>query len=418
MSIDVLRGFALLGILAVNITFFALPGTLLFNPSAECGFEGINLLEWKVVYLFFSQKFMTIFSMLFGAGLVLMVGRARKKGRSFRGVYYRRVLWLIVFGLCHAYLIWEGDILFFYGCCGLWLYPMRKLAARWLIALGAVVLLIGMLSMLGLGAGLGYIQGQAEAAQAALDAGKELTTSQQETLQDWKETKEGFDPPPEKLQETTETYRGGYVGILAARALPTLQMHTFGFIFFIGWRVLGLMMIGMGLMKTGLFAAERSMRFYTTLAAVGYIVGLPITYLGMTKLLAHTFQPVYAFTVGMQFDYFSSVLVSLAHISVIMIICKSGVLEALRKGLAAVGRTALSNYLLHSIVLTTIFYGYGFGLFGDFTRIQLAGFVVAMWAVNIALSVWWTSRFRFGPAEWLWRSLTYGKLPPMRRAEG
>ena len=192
-------------------------------------------------------------------------------------------------------------------------------------------------------------------------------------------------------------------------------MHTFGFLFMIGWRVLGLMLMGMGLMKLGFFTAEKSYRTYALTAAIGYAVGLPVTYVGMNALIAAKFDAVFAFTQGMHYDYVASVFTSLGHMGVVMMICKAGLLKPIQRGLAAVGRSALSNYLLHSIVMTTLFYGYGFGLFGSIGRFNLLWLVVAMWVVNISVSLLWFRSFRFGPAEWLWRTLTYGKAPAMRR---
>src|SRR5262245_28441400 len=125
-AVDVLRGVALLGILPMNIVAFAWPFSAYFDPTAGGGFEGLDRVIWIVCHIVFDQKMLTIFSMLFGAGLVLMGERAEARGRSITGIYYRRVLWLLAIGMVHAYLLWDGDILVAYAQCGLFLYLFRR----------------------------------------------------------------------------------------------------------------------------------------------------------------------------------------------------------------------------------------------------------------------------------------------------
>ena len=141
-SVDILRGFAVLGILVVNIDFFALPMKVLFNPAIAGGFSGINLLTWKLNNVFFLQKMMAVFSMLFGAGLILMYNRAESTQGKFAGVWYRRISWLLLLGLLHGYLFWYGDILFMYAFCGLILYLFRRRSPRALIIVSMVFLLV------------------------------------------------------------------------------------------------------------------------------------------------------------------------------------------------------------------------------------------------------------------------------------
>jgi uncharacterized protein len=180
------------------------------------------------------------------------------------------------------------------------------------------------------------------------------------------------------------------------------------------WRVMGLMLLGMALMKLNFFSAIRSMRFYLTLAVIGYVIGLPLSIIGSKYMIAYDFDIIHVFKVGNQFKYVSSVMLTLAHASLVMAICKAGLFTRLRHLLANVGRTALSNYLLQSFICTTLFYGFGLGLFNRLERFPLMGIVVAVWIVQLIISRWWLNRFRFGPAEWIWRSLTYWHRQPMR----
>jgi uncharacterized protein len=174
------------------------------------------------------------------------------------------------------------------------------------------------------------------------------------------------------------------------------------------------MFLGMGLMKLGVFGGERPMRFYARTAALGYGIGLPLMVVDAVEQVRHGFDDAYLLHGGELYNDLGSLVVAMGHVGLLVLIVKAGALGRLTRRLAAVGRMALSNYLMQSIVCTTLFYGYGFGLFGRVGRPGLCAIVLAIWAVQLVASPLWLGRFRFGPAEWLWRSLTYGKLQPMR----
>ena len=256
-SIDVLRGWAVLGILVMNIQFFAMPGAAYMNPLALGGLTLTDWSIWGVAHVLFDRKFMTIFSMLFGAGVVLMTTRNETATGRSAGRHYRRMLVLLAFGLAHAYLLWYGDVLYCYAMCGL----VVNSASGW-------------------------------------------------TVQD-------------------------------------------------------------------------------------------------------------SFFRGTQFNYWASIPVSLGWVGLVMLICKHQVWTHLTGRLAAVGRMALTNYLLQTVICTTIFYGHGLGRFGRIDRPGQMGVVLAVWLFQLGVSPIWLRRFRFGPMEWLWRSLTYGRFQPMRqRSQG
>jgi len=413
-TVDVLRGVAVLGILVINIDFFALPSAIIFNPTVAGGFTGINLLTWKVNSILFFEKMMAIFSMLFGAGLILMYNRAESVGKSFGGIYYRRVLWLLLFGLAHGYLLWYGDILHAYAVCGLFLYLLRRRSAKLLIILGLLLLMIGVLVQVGSGTFFNMLRHEAKAAETALAAGETLTPPQQGMSEAWKEISTVFDPSPEEIAEEIEAYRRGYSEILTRRAPESLMMQTQALLFMVFWRAIGLMLIGMGLMKLGVFSGKRSIRFYVICIIVGYGVGLPLCGYGAGSLIEHNFDFVYRFKIGNHFNYIGSILVALAHVGVVMVVCKAGLLTRLTRLLAAVGRMAFTNYLMQTLICTTIFYGYGLGLFGWIERFGLMGFVLGIWILQLLISPLWLKHYRFGPAEWLWRSLTYWRWQPMR----
>jgi uncharacterized protein len=422
-SVDVLRGFALLGILAMNIVAFAWPGRAYGNPMSGGGFEGIDRVVWYFNHLVFETKMMTIFSMLFGAGLVLMDQRAEARGASIRGVYFRRVLWLLVIGLVHAYLIWYGDILVLYAECGLLLYFFRNLKPRTLFILGTLALLYFVPILLVVTGCVDYTKAYFK------QAGTRVLASQQAgQLPDARDRlaqiawtgwmSERFrDNPKKELEEWNKelkVHRGGYWGIVKERAGGLLAEHTIGFLL-AGWSLaLGRMLIGMGLMKIGVFSAMRSRRFYLWMVVLGYGIGLPLVIYDANALIEHKFSMTYEMHGGFFYNYYASLLVVMGHIGTTMLTVQSGALKWLTNRLAAVGRMALSNYLTHSIVCTTMFYGYAFGLFGTINRMGLAAIVLVIWVSQLLISPIWLRHFRFGPAEWLWRSLTYWKLQPMR----
>lgn len=414
-SIDTLRGVSLLGILIVNIQVFAYPSTTLFNPMTYGDFTGLNQGAWTFVYLFFNQKMMTIFSMLFGAGVILMHQRAVAKDVNFCSVYYRRLLWLFLIGMVHAYLIWYGDILVPYALCGLLLYPMRKLKPVWLITIGIFALLIGMSIMMASGFFFTYVKKQFDAVAAAEAEGREPSQQEKEFAKVYEEIKTGFSPTEEIIQDEIDAMTSSYPDMVSRRFLFTLIMQFQSTLFYLGWRALGMMLIGMALMKLGIFSAEKSLKFYIGMSVIGYAVGLTLTGLGASGLIEQKFNFAYYFREGSHFDYIGSVIATFGHVGFVMAICKTGALKWLRERLAAVGRMAFTNYLTESILMTFVFYGWGLGYFAQIDRFNQLFLVLGVWVLILIISPIWLRHFKYGPAEWLWRSLTYREKQPFRR---
>jgi uncharacterized protein len=421
-AVDVLRGFALLGILAMNIVGFGWPAVAYGDPFRGGGFEGLDRGVWFFNHMVFEDKMMTIFSMLFGAGLVLMDQRAEKRGAKIGGVYYRRVLWLLAIGLVHSYLIWWGDILVLYAECGLILYFFRNLRPWVQITLGLLAMSVLMPLVLGFGRGIDSMKAATVRYEAQVKAGEKHSGVDHMLRDIWTEQlRDEFFPSPEKKakkwDEEMAAYRGGYLGIVKQRAafLPAVQIG--GFLFGTGFFAMSRMLVGMGLMKLGVFSAQRSRRFYWWMVGLGYGIGLPLMVFDGIELIQHTFSVEYMMHGGILYNLFGSLVVALGHVGMLMLIVQSGVIGWLTRRLAAVGRMALSNYLTHSIVCTTLFYGYGFGLFGQINRLGLAAIVLTIWIFQLIISPIWLKYFRFGPAEWLWRSLTYWRIQPMRLAQ-
>ncbi len=392
-SLDVLRGFALLGILVMNIQSFSMILPAYLNPTAYGDLTGANYWVWLLSHVLTDQKFMTIFSMLFGAGIVLLSSRVEARGQSATGVHYQRMFWLIVFGLLHAYLLWYGDILFLYGICGLVVYLFRKLSPRKLLVLGLLTIAVSSALYLFLGWSMQFWPAEAveELQQAHWRAG------------------------PEKLAWEVEAYRGGWLQQMAHRVPMSFGIETGGLLIWGFWRAGGLMLVGMGLFKVGVFTLKRSAGFYAALVMGALLVGIPTVYYGVHRNFTVGWDVHSSFFFGWQFNYWGSLIVSMGWIGLVMLVCQRSALTALTRPFAAVGQTAFSNYILQTVICTTLFYGHGFGLFGKLERVEQVGIVLAIWAFQLIVSPIWLEYFRYGPLEWLWRSLTYMQRQPFKR---
>ena len=415
LSLDTLRGVAVMGILVMNVYAFAMPLAAYYNPLIMGGSDALNMGVWFFTHLFFDQKFMSIFSMLYGAGVVMMMDRAEARGAAFAPLFYRRSAWLLLLGLLHAYFIWFGDILFHYALMGMAVFLLRRAAPKTLIIVAGFMLPVALLFNFAGSFYMEELQADVAGIEARLAQGATLDAEQQRKLDEWREIRPLFAPNDEDIAAEVAAYRGSYVDTLTQRAPFVAFMQLNLTLVFVVWRVGGLMLLGMALMKLGVLSGERSTRFYRKLALVGYGAGLPLAVLSALLLEAHGFDPIYVARFGGIPNYVGSILVAFGHIGAVMLVVKSGALRAIVDRFAAVGRMALSNYLAHSLLMTSLFYGYGLGLYADVPRLWQQALVVAVVALQLLISPWWLKHFRFGPAEWLWRSLSYRQRQPMRR---
>jgi uncharacterized protein len=389
LSLDVLRGVAVLGILVMNIQTFAMPESAYMNPTSFGDLTGLNYWVYVLSHLFADQKFMTIFSIMFGAGVMLMTGRVEARGGRPAAIHYRRMLWLLVFGLAHAYLLWYGDILVAYALCGMVIFLLRRLPPGWLLTLGLAALAGSSLLYLFFGATIPLWPPE----------------SVQEALKSWA-------PSADQIAREIGIYQGNWLEQMQLRVPQSLKMQTFVFLIWAGWRASGLMLVGMALFHMKVLTAERAARFYGLMVLLGYGLGLPIVIFGLRQNFAHGWSIEYSLFFGNQFNYWGSLLVSAGHIGTVMLLCRSTAGEWFKKPLAAVGRMAFSNYIMQTVVCTLIFYGHGLGYFGEVSRYGQILVVAAVWLVLIVFSVIWLRRFSYGPLEWLWRRLTYGRVRP------
>jgi uncharacterized protein len=413
-SVDVIRGCAVLGILLMNIASFALPSQAYWDPTVAGGATGANLAVWAVNYVLFEGKMRAIFSILFGAGMVIFMSRGEKRGAGMivSDLYHRRLLWLLAFGVLHAFFVWEGDILYWYAVTGLLLYAFRNLAPKWLLLAAGLAFLMMIPRNILDSREIGELRRKASAADAAAKAGRELTEEQVEDQKKWTEKLNELKPPRKAIDKEIEQHRGGYWKLFASRAAKVSMVESVLLYRYV-WDVAGMMLVGMALFKLGFLSAGRSYREYAVVASIGYGIGLPGSILVARQMIASGFEPSRVLMLDSTYDI-RRLAVVFAHVSLVMIVCKSGALAWLTSRFAASGQMALTNYLSTSIICTMVFNGYGFGLFGRLDRLHIYTVVLAVWTAQLLWSGPWLNHFRFGPFEWVWRSLTYWKRQPMR----
>ena len=414
-SLDTLRGVAILGILVMNIYAFAMPFPAYSNPLLMGGTDALNMATWFVTHILFDQKFLSLFAMLFGAGIALMTERAAARGARTGRIFFRRQFVLLLFGALHAYLIWFGDILFMYAAVGMLAYLFRNRTSRTLIVVACLMLPVALILGAGIGKQMRAFQAEVADVVALQDSGEALSAKQQKIIEDWESQQSFMAPDADTISEDLAVHRSGYAAITAYRVPIAMQMQFFGTAFFGLWRVTALMLIGMVLLRTGVLTAEKSADWYRRMMLICYGAGLPLTAYSAIDLHAHQFNAMYAFGSGGIANYFGSIIVAFGHVALVMLLIRTGFVQGLLARFAAIGRMALTNYLMHSVILTTIFYGYGLGLYGEIPRFWQMGFVLAVIALQLVLSPWWLARYRFGPVEWLWRSLTYWQRQPMKQ---
>lgn len=412
-SIDTLRGVALLGILLMNIIAFANPFAAYLLPTVDGATSGSNMATFMTVDIFFEGSMRAIFSMLFGAGMLIFLNKPNTDPEAVKSLYYRRTLLLVCFGLFNAYvLLWLGDILYAYGMTGLVLYFFKDMAPKKLVICSAGILLL--LSALNSFNHLGArsLSAAVEEVQA-LPAGTVLSEEQQAALDDYRALLEQQFIAPELAQQQLDVMQSGYLSNFIFAAPVNLILQTVGFIGNSFWDALAMMLLGMAFLKWGLLDASRGLQTYGLMALVGLGLGLPLNTWETLNLVASGYavhwtdfmRPTY---------HIGRMLLAIGYIGVVMVICKLGVLGWWRFLMARVGQMALTNYLSHSLICNFVFMGWGLGLAGQLERLEIYYVVFAIWLFQVITSPLWLKYFRFGPAEWLWRSLTYGEKQRLR----
>lgn len=409
VALDFVRGAALFGILLMNITGFGLPHAY-GNPTNAGGAEGLNLLSWVIIQIGFEGTQRGLFSMLFGAGIILFTSRLEAKGRTdVADIYARRNLWLIAFGMINGFfLLWSGDILYFYGLTALLVFPFRKLSAKWLIIIGVAGL---MANALWNAKDTSDLMRNHAAYEASQTEGAKLTADQKAWAGEWASALEEYSPSPEAQQDYVEKRTASYWSAFAQVAQETAHAESW---YFYRWffDVFSMMLIGMALYKIGVFTLARSLRFYLALIVCGYGVGLTVNLFETRWVIDNGFSLLAMSQSQITYDL-GRIAITAGHLGLLLLIVRSGVFPLFQHALACVGRMAFTNYLTHSLVCAILFVG--LGLFGQLERHQLYYVVFAIWAAQLIISPLWLRHFQMGPLEWLWRGLTYAEFPKFRR---
>jgi uncharacterized protein len=413
-SLDVVRGFALLGILLMNIVGFGLYHSAYNNPTAAGGSDGANLWIWAFLSVIAEGKMRCLFSIVFGASMVLLT--SRMEGRADAAdLYYRRLLWLLAIGIAHAYLLWQGEILYVYAFCGLILYPFRKMGPVGLTRIAALCIFVTSAFALVSGS---YKQKEMEEAKAAIakaERNETLTDEEKEAKEGWEKAAKERNPSPEALEKDAEKWRDGLLGPIKARAALLMVWHWIPYYHAWNFDIWGMMFLGMALFKWGVLGAARPASFYLGLAGIAYLIGIPVG-IGRTWLyLKSGFDPIVEIYTFSLYDV-QRLAMALGHAALLLWFCKCGVLRGLTDRLGAVGQMAFTNYVMHSVICAFLFTGYGLGLYGKLERHQLYYVVAAIWIFQLIVSPVWLRHFRFGPLEWGWRRLTYWQKIPIRRS--
>lgn len=397
--VDILRGFALFGILLVNMAIFARPFQSMILPVDPSlpwyDYAG----EWLIHFLG-EGKFYAMFSLLFGLGLVLLMERIEQRGGRFAPLYSRRLLALLLIGLVHAFLIWVGDILIVYAVLGFPLMLFRKARPRTLIIWAVVLLLIPQLFTL---ASTGLVQLGRSIPEGAAQIDQALALA-----------KAGYVADVERAFRVYPT--GNFLEITAQRFYDYTSMGIISF-FYLGFTVMAMFLIGMYFGKRKIFqdiAAHRPL--FKKLLIWGLVLGLlgNVVYATLIMPLSRV-DTSWTLLLATVSHGIGAPLLCLAYVSAICLLSLSPRWGKPLKVLAPVGQMALSNYLLQSITCTLIFYGYGLGLFGRMGSAMGIALTIAIFLVQIPISHWWLKCFKYGPAEWLWRSMTYLKLQSMKK---
>ena len=402
-SLDFIRGCALFGILIMNIVGMGL-GPAYDNPTVLGGDKGVDLWTWFVVNVTFEGTQRGLFSILFGSGVILFTSRP-----DSTDAYFRRNLWLIAFGLFNAWvLLWGGDILYFYGLTALFLFAFRNLPGKKLLALGVASFVLGA-AWSGLETrNLLNLHERAAAAEQVPVAKR--TEEQKKTIEQWKEESRGG-PPPAVIEKLKRKNTAGYFSALEVRA-PRIAEAQSWWAYRYFFDIFGMMMMGMALFKLGVLTLEAKTRTYVAMMAGGYAIGFPLNIYEANWIMSHGFSGLAYHQANITYD-FSRLAQTMGHLGLLGLFLKSGILPWLRQSMAAVGRMALTNYLTHSLVALIIFVFLGY--WGLLSRHELYFIVFTVWAVQLVISPIWLRHFYFGPVEWLWRYLTYGKAPHFRK---
>jgi uncharacterized protein len=383
-TIDLLRGFALLGLPTMNIVAFSMPFSAYINPTSFAQEGLLNHFIFSFFHLFSDQKFMGLFSLLFGASIILLASKTQKSGNNAGSIHYSRMLWLFLLGLLHAFYLWEGDVLMIYALLGVLLYPLKNLRAKWLF----------ILTILGL-------------SLSALFSIVDLTMPIM-SYEEKEAINSIYQPSITQIQQDIRLYQSDYETIQKVLVSDFIDNRLLDSYMISGLlRSFSMMCLGMALFKIGLLSGKLSEHFYRRLLGLSLLISLPLISAGLLYNYIMQWQLESFTRFGSIANIIGSVPLVIAYIALFSLFQKSEKLIDLKSAIQNVGKMALTNYLMQSIICAFVFYGYGLGLYGQLSRLQLLPLILLIWGLQLFFSTWWLGFFKQGPIEWCWRMLTY-----------
>ena len=406
-SIDVLRGFALLGILIMNISSFAMPSMAYFSPVVY-DISPLNHIIYSITHIIADQKFMAIFSMLFGASTILFINSIKKREKSPLLLFYSRNFWLLILGWIHSTYLWYGDILFIYALCAFSLFFFKNISPKKQFILGCLIYLIPTFS--------NYVT-----YEYVIDY---LDQAEQDVIiKHW-------NPSNKILQEELDAYRGSYEKQVQHRAQMWSSSEYnksnpnggigagiigLSFLIDILSRSFGMMLMGMACFSWGVFSNALTKAFYKKLVIYGFGIGLPLSIIGLFFNYSFDWYWKYIQFLGRSPNHIATPFIAFGYIGIIMLWIQKGSFRNLQEKLRTIGKTALTAYLIQTIIATFIFYGIGLSLFGHVNRAYQLVIMFLIWFVLLIFCPRWLSNYQYGPIEWIWRMLTHMKLIPLLR---
>ena len=454
--LDVIRGFALLGIFLMNVEFFNRPIAEL-DLGMPPGVAGVDWWAGWFVHVFVRGKFWTMFSLLFGMGFALMLGRASEAGRGFVAPYLRRTLALAAIGALHYLFLWSGDILFSYamGAAFLMLVFHARPALLFLIA-GVVGVIAGVLQkpeLLGLAipallfgllasalrrwplsglrvgglalflvpfalvtmGGVAQTIRSPQAREAAAITAAKTPAEKQELLEAKKKAEQRHEKKAERVAEERRVMSSGTYPDTVRLRLTTFPQQVKSDLEFTVI-IVGMFLLGAWFIRSGvMLRPAEHLALFRRLLWIGLPLGLGLSLVGASIAVTHVRgENDGPFQLAMGLSMLGNLPASLGYVSALVLAFHHPRWRRWVAWLAPAGRMALTNYLLQSLIGTALFYGYGLGHWGMPRAGQLL-FVLVVFALQVAFSHWWLARLRYGPMEWLWRALTYLQLPTVRR---
>jgi len=399
-SLDFLRGIAIFGILFINIESFVYP-----NPwsSWQYGYESPidhNTRFW--VYFLTQGKFYTMFAMLFGVGFVIFLERIQQRSSGLKpiDIYARRLLWLFVIGVIHAYFIWDGDVLYHYAICGFLLLPFRSIKSKNLLLI--VLFLASLLLVKSYDSTKKRYESLTNYTEALKVEEGQRTAAQSKLITSWQNRYSKKSPILSKAEIPKTSYWEG-----VKDTYEHLQVHKGAFYYqSLIISSLIVMILGIVLFRTGIFSDYKSWKYYWAISISFLLFGLTINYLRYYHWSYEDHVPITETWKALLFTFPKEVL-GIGYVLVLNGLFQRYLKNVRIKIFTKIGRTALSNYILQSLILGILFHGYGLGLFNSFSRFELLAFVLTIWAIQILLTFIWLKYHKQGPLEFIWRKLTY-----------